>query len=441
MKEAPTVASPRGGPYAWFVVAVLILAYTMSFIDRQILTLMVGPIRETLDISDTQISLLHGLAFALFYTIMGIPIGRLVDRRRRTVIIGVGVAVWSAMTMACGLARNFGQLFLARIGVGVGEAALSPGAYSMLSDYFPPEKLARALSVYTSATHVGAGLATIVGGALITLVPAMHVPVLGALEPWQIVFLAVGAPGLLVALLVLALREPPRHDMMKGDVPAFRTVLAYLMDRRGAYGLLILGYAVAGIFWNGIMAWLPTFFIRRFDWTPGEVGLRFGLSLMAAGIIGVLAGGMIASAMRARGRIDANVRIGLISLAIATPMGVIATQCGDGMTALLFVSLFLFGCAMPWGAAAAALQEITPNQMRGQVSAIYLFCLSLIGTGLGPTLVAALTDHMFGRDDAIHLSMAVTMLIAAPLAALLLGLALHPYRLAMQHRIGRSETS
>lgn len=431
MARHETPELQRGGPYAWFVVAVLILAYTLSFVDRQILTLMVGPIRRTLHISDTQISLLHGLAFALFYTIMGIPIGRLVDRRRRTVIIAVGVAVWSAMTMACGLARSFSQLFLARIGVGIGEAALSPSAYSMLADYFPPDKLARALSVYTSATHVGAGIATIAGGALIALVPLFVVPGLGSIEPWQIVFLLVGAPGLLVALLILCLREPTRQGLMQGEMPSARVLFAYLAERRGAYGFLILGYGVAGIFWNGIMAWLPTFFIRRFGWTAAEVGLRFGLSLMVAGIAGVLAGGLIASRLRARGMTDANIRIGLVSLAVATPMGLIGAHSSSGMIALGFMSLFLFGCAMPWGAAAAAVQEITPNQMRGQVSAIYLFSLSLIGTGIGPTIVAAFTDYVFRRDDAIHLSMAATMLIAAPLATLLLGLALKPYRLAV----------
>ena len=147
--------APDASPYAWYVVAMLIVAYTFSFIDRQILTLMVGPIRETLKISDTELSLLHGFAFALFYSVMGIPIGRLVDSRKRTTIIAVGVAVWSVMTALCGLAQNFFQLFLARIGVGVGEAALSPGAYSMIGDYFPPHQRPRALSLYISAAYIG----------------------------------------------------------------------------------------------------------------------------------------------------------------------------------------------------------------------------------------------------------------------------------------------
>ena len=163
----------KAGPYSWYVVFVLIVAYTFSFIDRQILTLLVGPIRETLQISDTQISLLHGLAFALFYSILGIPIGRMVDSRKRTTIIAVGIAVWSVMTAVCGLAQNFVQLFLARIGVGVGEAALSPGAYSMISDEFPPEQRPRALSLYISAAYIGAGIATIAGGALIALMPPL----------------------------------------------------------------------------------------------------------------------------------------------------------------------------------------------------------------------------------------------------------------------------
>ncbi|MET0363449.1 MAG: MFS transporter [Sphingobium sp.] len=424
---------PRGGPYAWLVLSVLILAYMVSFIDRQILTLLVGPIRATLHISDFQLSLLHGFAFALFYTVMGIPIGRMVDRRRRTVIIAAGIAVWSVMTALCGVARNFTQLFLARIGVGVGEAALSPGAYSLLSDHFPAKELPRALSIYTGAAHVGAGVATVAGGALITLMPPVSLPIVGALEPWQAVFVAIGLPGLLVALLVLTLREPVRTGMKPGAPPSLGEVFRYIRDRRGAFLFTILGYSVAGIMWNGSIAWLPTFFMRAHGWSVAEAGLRYGLSIMIAGPSGVVTGGWIAMKMRARGHLDANIRIGFLSLAIAVPTGVAGVLVPDAGLSLVLIFLFLFGCAMPWGGAAAALQEITPNQMRGQVSALYLFCLSLCGIGFGPAIVAGFTDHLFGRDDALPWSLALTILLAAPIAALFLWRACAPYRAALSH--------
>ncbi len=432
-----TSSSPRStqqvaSPYSWYVVFVLIVAYTFSFIDRQILTLLVGPIRETLQISDTQISLLHGLAFALFYSIMGIPIGRMVDSRKRTTIIAGGIAVWSLMTAVCGLAQNFIQLFLARIGVGVGEAALSPGAYSMISDEFPPEQRPRAMSLYISAAYVGGGIATIAGGALIAMMPPVNLPWIGHMEPWQALFGVVGLPGLLVSLWVLTLKEPARTGLIPGPQPSFRQVRAFIAARRGAFGYLILGFAMSGVMWQAAIAWIPTYFIRIFGWTASEVSLPYGLISMVCGMGGIILGGWLATRMRQNGKLDANILIGLLAIAIALPSGITATFMTAPEPALALFGVFLFGCAMPWGSAVAALHEITPNQMRGQISAIHLFCLSLIGTGVGPTLVALFTDRLFKNDAALGSSIALTIAIAAPISALLLLMARRPYRQALE---------
>lgn len=426
--EAP--AQP-GGTYAWWVVTVLILAYAFSFIDRQALTLMVDPIRKTLHITDTQLSLLHGFAFALFYTILGVPIGRMVDQKRRTFIIAAGIVLWSVMTALCGLARNFTQMFLARIGVGVGEAALSPGAYSLIGDWFPPEQRTLAMSLYLSAAYVGSGLATMIGGALIASMPAVEAPLVGHLEPWQAVFVAIGLPGVLVAALVLTLREPARTSVKAGVQPHFGEVLRHMGRHRMAYATLIIGYALFGLLWNGSVAWLPTYFMRTFGWTTAEVGVRYGLIVAIGGVLGAVAGGGIASTMRQRGRTDANVRIGLIALVVTAPAGLVATLAGDQWTAFAFTFVFLFGCSMPFGAAAAAVQEITPNQMRGQVSAIYLLALSLVGMGFGPTLVAAFTDQVFASDVAVGKSLALMQAIAGPVSGVILWLACGAYRKAV----------
>lgn len=415
-------------PYAWYVVGVLILAYTFSFIDRQILTLLVGPIRASLKITDFQLSLLHGFAFALFYSVMGIPIGRLVDSRKRTTIIAAGIAVWSVMTALCGLSRSFMHLFIARIGVGVGEAALSPGAYSMIGDYFPPHQRPRALSLYISAAYIGGGIATIAGGALIAMMTPLDLPVIGYLEAWQSLFVLVGLPGLLVALWVLTIREPARTDVKAGTLANFAEVRRHMGRRKAAYALLILGYAFSGIIWNGAIAWIPTYFIRIFGWTASEISLPYGLITMVSGTSGIILGGWIATRLRARGIVDANLLIGLLAICVAMPTGIAASLVGSAEVALALFAIFLFGCAMPWGSAVAALQEITPNQMRGQVSAIYLFCLSLFGMGFGPTIVASFTDHVFASDAALGLSIASTIAITGPLAALLLWLARAPYR-------------
>ena len=424
-------ASPREGRYGWYVVFVLILAYTFSYIDRSILTLMVGPIRASLGISDVQLSLLHGLAFALFYTFLGIPIGRLVDRRRRTGIVAAGVGTWSVMTALCGFAHSFGQMFLVRIGVGVGEAALSPAAYSMLSDWFEGKALTRALSLYNSAIYVGAGLATMVGGVLIASVPTVTTAWTGPMEPWRVVFVLVGLPGLAIMLLVLRMREPVRRDKVSGlvgEVPSLRAVIRYVWDRRGAYGWLIIGLSVASTMWNGVTAWVPAHFIRNFGWTPAEVGARYGLAMLCCGTAGIVSGGLLSGVLRDRGHVDANIRIGVVSSLGALPFGVIGPLVPNAWGSLLVICGFLFSGAMPYGAAAAAFQEMTPNRMRGQVTALYLFFLNLVGIGLGPTLVALLTEHVYGGDASVRFSIATVVAVTAPVSALLLRIACRHHR-------------
>jgi MFS family permease len=412
--------APPTGRYGWWVVFVLIIAYTFSYIDRSILTLMVGPIRASLGITDVELSLLHGFAFAIFYTILGVPLGRIVDSRKRTTVVAVGVALWSVMTALCGLARTFGQMFLARVGVGVGEAALSPAAYSMLSDWFAGKQLTRALSLYNAAIYMGAGLATLVGGTLIASIPSVETDWFGTLEPWRVVFILVGVPGLAVALLVLSLREPVRRGAIGAGPPPLSEVMRYIWDRRGAYGWLIIGLSIASTMWNGVGAWTPAHFMRNFGWTPAEVGVRYGTALLVMGPSGIIFGGWLAGWLRDRGRADANVRIAVISGLAALPFGVLAPLAPDAWLSLAGFCGFIFAATMPYGGAAAALQELTPNRMRGQISAVYLFFLNLAGIGLGPTLVALFTQNVFGEDAAVNYSISVVVAITAPLSALLL---------------------
>lgn len=429
-KQHPQVNSR----YGWYVVIVLIFAYTFSYIDRTILTLMVDPIRASLGISDVQLSLLHGLAFAVFYTFMGIPLGQLVDRRKRTNIIAVGVIVWSVMTAFCGLARTFWQMFAARIGVGIGEAALSPAAYSLLADWFKGKQLVRALSFYQGAIYMGGGLATMAGGALIALVPATSTPLTGPLEPWQVVFMIVGLPGILVGLWVLTLREPERLGTKDTNHPSFGQVLAYMKINARAYVGLILGLCLASLMWNGVAAWIPSHFIRTFGWTPAEVGLRYGSVLMVAGTAGILSGGWISGILRERGRQDSNILLIILSALLALPVGVAAPLMPTAESSLAVFAFYLFAGAMPYGGAAAAFQEITPNRMRGQVSAIYLFWLNLAGIGLGPTIVAAVSQSYFGGDMGISAAMAANVALAAPLSALAIWWCRHSYLRALANR-------
>lgn len=426
--ENAEVETRQGGPYAWYALFVLIIAYTFSYLDRQALTLMVDPIRKTLAISDTQLSLLHGLAFAIFYTLLGLPIGRLVDGHRRTTIIAAGIAIWSVMTALCGLAKNFTHMFLARIGVGVGEAALSPGAYSLIGDYFPQRTRPIALSLYLSAVYVGSGLATIIGGTIIAAMPAFDAPVVGHLEPWQAVFIAIGLPGVLVALWVLTMREPKRTGKKANLEPTIGATFRYIGANRKTYITFIMGYALFTLMWNCAIAWYPTYFMRVFGWTTSEVGTRFGLTIMIAGAAGVLSGGLLSTKLRDLGKPDGSILTGIIAALIALPAGLISCMLDSSWGVLAAVFIFQFGCAMPFGAAAAALQEITPNQMRGQLTAIYLFAVNMFGIGLGPTLVALITDNVFNDDLALGKSIFVAIGISGPPALILLWFARSSYK-------------
>ncbi|MGE4304048.1 MAG: spinster family MFS transporter [Novosphingobium sp.] len=421
-------AARQGGAYAWYALGILIIAYTFSYLDRQALTLLVGPIRKSLDISDTQLSLLHGFAFAIFYTVLGLPLGRLVDQHRRTTIIAAGVGVWSIMTALCGLAKNFTHMFLARVGVGVGEASLSPGAYSLISDYFPPRTRPVALSLYLSAIYVGSGLATIIGGTIIAIMPAMELPVVGHLEPWQGVFIAIGLPGVLVALWVMTMREPARTGKKADMVATIGATMRYMADNGRTYSVMIMGYALLTLMWNCAIAWYPTLFMRVHGWSTTEVGTRFGLVIMVSGALGVLCGGILATRLRDHGLKDSNILVGIVAGLIALPAGLASGLLQDAWPILAAVFVFQFGCAMPFGAAAAALQDITPNQMRGQVTAIYQFTTNMFGIGLGPTLTALFTDHLFRDEMALGSSLALSIGISGPVALVLLWIARGTYK-------------
>lgn len=410
-------------PYAsWYLVSVLMIAYIFSFIDRTILALLVQPIRADLGISDTQISLLHGFAFAIFYTVMGIPIATLADRKNRRNIIAIGMTCWSLATAACGLTRGFWSLFLARVAVGVGEAALSPSAYSMIADSFPEEKLGRALGVYSVGAFLGAGLAFIIGGLVVGLVATAEPiiwPIIGTVQPWQIVFFIVGLPGLLVAFWVVTLPEPARRLSTQAvqQQVGFRTLLDWIRCNWRAFTAHIVGFSLLGLLFNSTIAWMPTYMIRSFGLSASQAGLWLGTILVVFSTTGILAGSFLSDWLRRHGRTDATMLVGLISAVCIVPFALTSTTVSSLWLCLVLFSPLIFFSTFAWGAAAAAIQVITPNRMRATSSAIYLFFLNLVGIGLGPTLVALCTDYLFGEDAAVGDSIALIAGISAPLAA------------------------
>ncbi|MDH3644260.1 MAG: MFS transporter [Gammaproteobacteria bacterium] len=424
--ERDVASRGAGLGYAWYVVAVLLIAQTFSFLDRMIMGLLVGPIRETFQISDTQYSLLAGLAFSLFYAIMGLPLARIADAKSRRNLIAAGTAVWSAMTALCGLAGNFWSLFLARIGVGVGEATLAPGAYSMITDYFPRGILARALSVYMIGVTLGSGFAYMLGGAVVAYVEDMDqivLPLIGAVHGWQLTFFIVGLPGVLVALLVLGtVREPARKGIAADtrDAIPLPEVVRYLWDRRSAYAGHIVGISIFIMVVYALNLWGPTYFIRTFGYSRAEAGWVFGLVMIAAGTAGLLLAGTVADAWMQRGTRDAYVRTILLSIVCITPCAVALGFTENDVVGIIVMGLAVFFSAFQGGLSGGTLQLMTPNRMRGQVTAVYQLVANLIGLGLGPTIVAATTDYVFGYDEAIGKSIALTAAILCPLGGFIL---------------------
>lgn len=414
----------------WYAVGIMTIAYTFSYIDRQIIALMVGPIRADLNISDSEFSLLVGLAFALFYTVLGIPIGRLADAGNRRNIIAIGIAFWSIATAACALARNFTQLFVARVAVGVGEAALSPAAYSMLADMFSPKRLGRAIGIYSSGVFIGIGLSFIIGSYLYAGLEArdgLNLPFVGQLKPWQATFALVGLPGLLVALLMLTVREPARRTAITTSMP-MREVLDYAWQQRRVYLLHFFGFAMVTLLFNGIMAWAAEYFIRIHEMARADIGPKLGILAAVFGGTGIICGGLYSDRLAARGHADAPIRAGLTGVVLLLPFAVAAPLASSADVSLALFAPLLFFVSFPFGPAATGLQLMTPPRMRAQMSAVYLFVVNITGIAFGGTAVALITDFVFHDDYMLHYSIAIVAAIGGALAIILLFFAQKPYR-------------
>ena len=419
----------RPGRAHW-ALGVLLVAYILSFIDRNVMAILIGPIRESFAISDFEYGLLHGLAFTLFYTLLGVPIARLADRRSRRTIVGVGVLFWSAMTCTCGLVRSYGGLFLARMGVGVGEAALSPPAHSLLSDLYPSARLPRALSIYTLGITIGGGTAYMVGGWVLGAVDGtvVSLPGLGMLRPWQLTFVVVGLPGFFVGALAWTIREPERTGSITGvtqSVP-LREVLRYFRRHARLYGAVIGSVSMLSILGYGTITWYVEMLIRSFNAEAAEVGPTFGWVFVLAGSTGALAGGLLAERLRSRFA-DANLRVIVIAAGLWIGPGILGPLMPSEQSALAVAAPILFLMSSYLGPAVAALQTATPNEMRALASAILLFAANMMGLGLGPPIVGWLTTHVLGGDHTLPTALVSLAVVCAPAAALIAASGLRAY--------------
>ena len=433
--------TPPKVPYSprtqWYVVLLLTLASTLSFIDRQILNVMIGPVKRDLGgLTDTEISLIIGLAFSLVYTIATLPLARAADHTNRRNLIAAGIFVWSLMTALAGKADNFRNLFLARMGVGIGEAALGPASVSMLADYFDHNRLPLAFGIVGAAPFIGTGLANIVGGPLVDWLeaqPNFVLPVFGELYSWQMVLVTVGLPGILLAAVMFTIAEPKRRGLVTEAATGFALgeVWAFVKSRGRYLTFHFIAYLCLSIQGWAFMTWVVEFFVRKHDWSRTEIGLTYGIVALVAGLAGSIWAGFYAGRLIGRGGADAPMRVTLWGTVVLGPVAIVLPLLESGLAAAVMLVPITFTMAMPPGLSNAALGAIAPNQMRGQMIALYLVCVNFLSYLFAPLIIGLMNDYVFGREDAIDLSLASLAVLNYSIAAVCLALSLKPLREAV----------
>ncbi len=431
--------SPRAG---WLLVSLLTLAYIFSFVDRYILGLLIEPIKADLDLTDQQIGWVIGWAFAIFYATMGIPLGWLVDRKKRTWIVGLGIAVWSLATAFSGLAGKFWHLFLARMMVGAGEATLSPAAFSMIADSFPPERRGKPIGFYSAALSLGAGIASLIGGGVLLwakTTPSLSLPIVGEVAPWQATFFAVGLPGLLLAMVFFFVREPVRRTARATDSSlagnSFGDAIAYVGRNAGTYlAFVSLIMVMTTIAYS--QAFLPSTFARTYGWQIENYAFANGVALLAIGPATVFGAGWLSDRWSQRGMRDAPFRLLVIGYLIMVPTAVLPFFIPNGYLAFAVLCANTVGIGVVSAVGVTALLLITPAQIRGQMVALYYVAISLSGLLLGPPTVGWLSTNVFGEDD-IRWAMASVPAIFGLVPALLIPVTARLFR-AQMARVGTS---
>ena len=414
---------------AWGMVTLLSVAAVIAYMDRLVLSVLFVPLGHDMSLSDTQLSLLQGASFAVIYALAGLPLGLAADRWNRRLIIIAGISVWCGATIACGFATNFTQLALARVFVGVGEAALVPAATSMIGDGIRLERRGLALSLFIMGQILGGGVAVAAGGIALDLAQAhafdtwLAVVGLAGASPWRVVLWLVGLPGLPLLIALLFIREPQRTERATTQGQSFRTVIAQLAARRHVLLPLYLTLACAAISDFSIGAWTPTLLIRHFDWPPARIGLWFGGCLFVSGVVAAAIAGLVSDGA-ARKRTDRNAihwALAAAGIAFVTTSFALAPS-PQLLLAVLFVqSVASSVCSV---ICVIKIQVSLPNELRGVGSALSSLGNMLFGLGCGPTLVALATDHLYRDPAALDWSIATVTAPAFALIAILLVISL-----------------
>lgn len=433
--------------YAWFVVSLLVLAYAFGVVDRIVIGLLTQSIQADLGLTDTELGLIQGLAFSLFFAAAALPVGMLIDRWQRVPVLWAGLLVTSGATLVCGLAGCFLALFIARMFIGAGSAVTNPGSSSVIADYFPPTLRPRAYGIFNMGGSIGIGIAYLLGSVAITLAGTLQAAapaLLGSFAKWQIVFFVVGAPGLLIALtMALAMREPAR----RGSVPTTARISLLPLWRemqanRRALLAIMLGAITNVMIVNAQLAWFPTLFFRIHEWTPARVGTALALVGVPFGLLSAITAGWALSALAKRGRDDGPLLVmGLqcASWALFGPLKCFAPTPELALAGHVATSLFA-----TWAVTSAltALNQITPNQLRGQVVAVYTILFGFAGVAIGSVAVGLLNDYVFTDARGIAPSLALVNAVGGitGIALLIWGREAYLASARRSHGFGDSQT-
>jgi MFS family permease len=431
----PSIASarpavePEPGARAWYAVSLLLCLYILSFFGRQIISLLVDSIEKSLGLTEVQIGLLIGFAFTLVYALGGIAFGWIVDTFPRKVIIFLGTIIWALSCIGCGFATSFEWLFVARMGVGVGEATLMPAAYAFLSDVFPRRRLATALGIFSFGATFGIAMSLGLGGYLLGVFSHSHgikTP-FGHLEPWQAAFVFSGCPALVFGLLAFTLPEPKREKRAAGQHAAIKPLITLFRQRTGIMMAQFAGFSMNALMGYTLMAWAPAFMGRTYGWRSAEIGPALALAFGISGAIATLGSGYLADRLWSRGVKGSHYLLAASALAVSSPFGVAAFLSPSPWIFLLGMSVVYFAAAVALNMGATSLQLLTPPALRGRLSGLYLFCTNMVGAGLGPLIVAMMTQHLFHDRAKVGIAMAIVTPTAALAGAIILGLARRRY--------------
>ncbi|MBS0418753.1 MAG: MFS transporter [Proteobacteria bacterium] len=421
------------GRYAWYVLVVFFIAAILSYTDRLVLNLLVDPIRRDIHISDTQVSLLQGAAFAVVYSIISLPLGRFADTHNRRNVLIAGVLIWSVATALCGFAGSFGEMFVARIGVGVGEACLAPAIMSMIPDYFPENRRGTAYGVFLTGMAMGGGAAIMIGGTLFDGFESGRLgglPGVGHMVPWRAVLVALSVPGFLMAGLMMTVREPVRQGKLSANAGApssFAETMGYFRKNSRTFGYLFAAFALENLPAFGIPAWIPSIFTRQFGMTLQAVGTVLGtVSLIGSGI-GSILGGVVSDWLVPKGGTDVGLRL-VVWLSIATVPLLVFPILPDTRWILGVYLVYLILNSMAATAGVTAMQNAVPSDMRGLSVAMQAFLYMIVGLGLGPTSMALVTDYVFHDSKAVGMAIFVVATPVTVATIVLIWLSLGHYR-------------